>query len=329
LHTVTKDKELRKIRKQAAYPLREANRVVRKRVRRYPPEKLQVLAAAIKRTEEALAGSSPKLATEAVAHLEQLMAKEFPRERKSVARDWLESLGIAVLIALFLRLFVFEAFKIPSGSMYPTLWIGDHIFVNKYIYGIKLQKHIFTVKLPLVGAVDLEFPWMTRPIVTFTDFHGPRRGEVVVFLYPKDPEMDYIKRVIGVADDTITVQGCHVRVNDQELPLTEVGPYRYRAYGPRQQVYTHETTMYDSAIDGHSFQVLYDHCSAVENEEPTTYKVPPGHLFVMGDNRDNSQDSRFWGFVPLGYVKGRAMFVWLSVSDANGFQTGRLGDWIN
>jgi len=184
-------------------------------------------------------------------------------ERRSVVREYFESLVIAVILALFVRTFVFQAFKIPTGSMEPNLLIGDHLIVNKMIFA--------------PAATGLERALLPgRPI---------QRGDVVVFKYPKDPERDFIKRVIGLPGDRLELRRRQIHINDQ--PIDE--PYAFLA--PAGQA---------PAPPG---DPRFDY-------GPVT--VPRGQYFMMGDNRDFSEDSRFWGFLPETYVKGQALFIYFS-----------------
>lgn len=190
--------------------------------------------------------------------------------RKSVAREYLESIIIAVIMALFIRTFVVQAFKIPTGSMEPNLLIGDHLLVNKFVFS--------------PGGVE-------RAVLPTRDI---RRGDVVVFKYPEDTERDFIKRVIGLPGDTVELKSHRVYINGALLDE----PYAH--YLPRP--------------DGN----LAD---AFPGDVRDTYgpvTVPPHAYFMMGDNRDNSQDSRYWGFLPRDYVKGRALFIYWSFEPGGG-----------
>lgn len=184
------------------------------------------------------------------------------RKKKSTLREYAEAAAIAVLLALFIRTFVVQAFKIPSGSMEPTLLVGDHILVNKFIYG---------VKLPLIRKTII-------PVTT------PDRGDVIVFIYPVDPSKDFIKRVIGIPGDKVEVIDEKLFINDRPCPDD---------YG----VYTNRST---HAVNP----------GAKYNYGPVT--VPEGRYLVMGDNRDHSYDSRFWGFVPEPSIKGEAFMIYWS-----------------
>jgi len=189
-----------------------------------------------------------------------------PKKHKSIFREYVEAIVIALLLALFIRTFVIQAFKIPSGSMIPSLLIGDHILVNKFIYGIRN---------PFTGSVLI-------PI------QQPVRNDVVVFKYPRNPKLDYIKRVIGIEGDRVEIVNKQVIVNGQ--PLKD--PY------------------------GVHLDPNINPSSPRDNFGPVV--VPKNSLFMMGDNRDNSADSRYWGFVNLKAVKGKAFMLYWSW-DANSF----------
>lgn len=188
--------------------------------------------------------------------------------RKGKAREYLEAFVVALLIALVVRTLVIQAFKIPSSSMEDTLLIGDHIFVNKFLYGY----HV---------------PFTKGRILQFT---APRRGDIIVFVFPEDKSKDFIKRVVGTPGDTIEIRRKRVLLNG--TPLEE---------------------NYVRFADGDSIDRFV---RARDNLPPV--KVPPGKLFVMGDNRDRSYDSRFWGFVEMDAVIGKAMFIYFSVDWSRG-----------
>jgi signal peptidase I len=195
--------------------------------------------------------------------------------KKSTAREYFESICIAVILALFVRTFVVQAFKIPTGSMENNLLIGDHLLVNKFVYAPTASR-LEDMLLPI------------DPI---------RRGEIVVFKYPEDPERDFIKRVIGLPGETIELKNKKVYIDGK--PLDE--PYVQFLIPP------------DEEGGNSDFDVRVQY-GPVE--------VPEGHYFMMGDNRDNSQDSRYWGFLPRDYVKGRALFVYFSIGEDAGGLSG-------
>ena len=201
---------------------------------------------------------------------------DIPKKKKSGLRENVEAILVAIVLALFIRTFVIQAFKIPSGSMKETLLIGDHILVNKFIYGVKL-------------------PFLQTTIVPIKN---PKHGDIVVFKFPEDPSKDFIKRVIGVAGDVVEVRDKKVYVNSKLL--------------------NHDFGIHtDSYIFPQSVQPR-------DNFGPVV--VPPHSLFVMGDNRDQSYDSRFWGFVDLKAVKGKALMIYWSWDKENfGVRWNRIG----
>jgi signal peptidase I len=228
------------------------------------------------------------------------------RWRKSEVREYMESIFVAVAVAMALRAFVVEAFKIPSGSMIPTLMVGDHIFVNKFTYG------------PAI-------PWTHKRL-----WNGmpPSRGDVMVFAFPEHPEQDFIKRVIAIPGDKLEAQGGHPIINGWEVPSCRVGPYSYVEGEPPLQT-KHEGDLYVEFLEDEAYLTFYDGSSMSYPEHQGPFTVKPGEVWVMGDNRNNSHDSRMWwggkgGGVPFENIKGRALFVWLSVADS-GVDWSRLG----
>lgn len=186
--------------------------------------------------------------------------------KKSTLREYFESIVIAVILALFIRTWVVQAFKIPTGSMEENLLIGDHLLVNKFVFA------------PTVSGVDR----LLLPI------DRVRRGDVVVFKYPEEPERDFIKRVVGLPGETLEVRNKRVYIDGE--PLEEPYVHFMQPVTPDRQEFT--------ALD------------VRDRYGPVT--VPDGHYFVMGDNRDNSQDSRYWGFLPAHYIKGKALVIYWS-----------------
>lgn len=219
--------------------------------------------------------------------------------REPVAVEYARSFFPVLFVILLFRSFIAEPFKIPSGSMMPTLLVGDFILVNKFSYGLRL-------------------PVLNKKIL---DVGEPKRGDVFVFRYPENPKEDYIKRVIGLPGDEITYRNKVLYVNGEEIAETPLGPY----VGPGE-----------SGRSMAGAQVKLEKLGAVEHrimEFPQafighegTWKVPPGHYFAMGDNRDNSQDSRFWGFVPEQNLVGRAFVIWMNFD--NGIDFSRIGTLI-
>jgi signal peptidase I len=222
--------------------------------------------------------------------------------------DWTAGLFPVILAVFVLRSFMFEPFKIPSGSMIPTLRVGDLILVNKYHYGIRLP--VFHTKL--VANND------------------PQRGDVMVFRYPPQPSLDYIKRVIGVPGDEVAYLNKELSVNGKPVPRA-AQPEFFDGDSMRYARQFRET------LDARSYNTLNDDdrpafipgTTDFPNKDACRYtvegvvcKVPEGHYFMMGDNRDNSLDSRYWGFVPEANIVGKAFFVWMNFGDL-----GRIGSF--
>jgi signal peptidase I len=375
----------RKVKKEATLLVREARAALslKKSLRGRAGD----LGTVTGEVETALAKKDYKHVRRYLPILDGLVDELVKRPPKSTTRDYVESIGAAILIALALRAFVVEAFKIPSSSMYPTLEIGDHIFVNKFIYGVRI-------------------PWTNTKLF---ELRGPHRGEVIVFIYPCDPERDYIKRVVAVANDTVEVRCNVVYVNGKAVPnkLVEPAPVQeqrgdklvtvtpgceYDDYDehvgkwfPRmcsRYQETTETGIHDTFHDperpvrdervvagtqtggdqrdfpsrsnlnppscgdsddrlktGSVEQVTgvitetKSELTATACEPQLNYRVPPGHIFVMGDNRNNSNDSRVWGSVPIENIKGKALFIWLSYKhwgplDWSGIRWPRIGAFV-
>jgi signal peptidase I len=361
-----------KVRRESRQLVREARRALRRHGHRIPDgvqkhirEEADALDAAVKAKD----GSAMR---QRLVTLDDLVDEHLAFARKSTAREYAESIGVAVLIALFLRAFVVEAFKIPSGSMIPTMEIGDHIFVNKFIYGLRI-------------------PW-TR--TRFFEWRHPKRGEVIVFINPCEPDKDFIKRIVALEGDTVEVRCDILYVNGVMLPshatMGEECLYwdRKEDGGPWVQ---ENCSKYVENLDGVTFDTVHpperperddERQAAGENAysrvagdgdfpevpnlrmpvcpastDPRTaeqkvaalgrvqesvpemsryhgpckpqkrYVVPKGHVFVMGDNRENSSDSRRWGPVPLENIKGKALFIWWSSKpeEQGGVQWSRIG----
>ena len=228
------------------------------------------------------------------------------KRRPADARDpwWVEygaSFFPVILVVFLLRSFLVEPFKIPSGSMIPTLQVGDFILVNKYAYGIRL-------------------PVLNRKII---DVGSPQRGDVMVFRYPEDPSLDYIKRVIGLPGDTIAYQNKKLTINGQTVPSERIDDYQHpeRLYYSQQFIEKIGETEHRALNDVDAPPYIPGPVQ-FPNRQDCSYNalgvictVPPGHYFVMGDNRDNSRDSRYWGFVPEENIVGKAFFIWLNFGD--------------
>jgi len=230
----------------------------------------------------------------------------FRPKRQAEAKDpwWVEygaSFFPVILIVFLLRSFLVEPFKIPSGSMIPTLLVGDFILVNKYTYGIRI---------PVINKKVMEL-------------NSPRRGDVVVFRYPKDPSLDYIKRVVGLPGDKVEYRNKRLTINGQAMPMRPNGDFldKEKLYYTPRLVETLGGVEHDALVEDEAPPFVphvdqypqRDKC--LYNSEGFICEVPAGHYFMMGDNRDNSQDSRVWGFVPDENLVGRAFFIWFNFGD--------------
>ncbi len=229
--------------------------------------------------------------------------------REPVIVEYCRSFFPVILAVLVIRSFLAEPFRIPSSSMMPTLLIGDFILVNKFAYGLRL-------------------PVLNSKLVSFGD---PERGDVIVFRYPgmspDDPNRgtDYIKRVVGVPGDTITYRDKVVYVNGEPQPQQDLGTY----VGSGAGVDMTGNALKVEALDGNQHEILVRRDDGAYPMREGTYVVPDGSYFVLGDNRDNSQDSRYWGYVPERNLVGKAFFIWMNWDSKNGgVEFGRIGTVI-
>jgi signal peptidase I len=360
-----------RVRKEAELLAREARAALA--LKRNLRGKASELAAAVQEVDAALTAKDLQKVRHGLPALDALVDEVIKRPDKSTTRDYIESIVAAILIALALRAVVLEAFKIPSSSMYPTLEINDHIFVNKFIYGIRIP--FTTTKL---------FEW-----------RKPKHGEVIVFIQPCEPDRDYIKRVVATEGETVEVRCNVVYVNgkpiEHRLVQGEGCTYRDQKEDTLQWS-TQTCSEYVERVDGHDYHTYHDATRPLRDErlareggllsgdprdfpildranlppscpmqadgipvgthnqkpgeivvtkphagacEPQMhYVVPAGHVFVMGDNRNNSNDSRYWGSVPIENIKGKALFIWLSYGEfrglnlMQGLRFDRIGNFV-
>ena len=222
------------------------------------------------------------------------------------AVEYARSFFPVFLLVLLLRSFLFEPFRIPSDSMTPTLLHGDFILVNKYNYGIRLP--VLNKKIVPLGA--------------------PERGDIVVFRYPENPDIPYIKRVVGVPGDHVVYRGKKLTINGEPAPLTPVGVYRAQGIA-RKNNGLHE---YRERLASMEHSILIHPLAGSRDVETV---IPSGHYFVLGDNRDNSRDSRYWGLVPDENLVGRAFYIWMNWSNEGLFnfsswdmEWGRIGSTV-
>ena len=234
--------------------------------------------------------------------MDRAVQEKIEHAREPVLVEYSRSLFPILLLVLVFRSFMFEPFKIPSGSMIPTLLIGDFILVNKYTYGLRLP--VTNTKIMDIGE--------------------PERGEVVVFRYPVDPRVNFIKRLVGLPGDTITYRNKELFVNGEKVEAQEKGFFSSQAV--KCSTPASDALLLDETLGDVSHDVLVHTRSRGRDGR---WVVPEGHYFVMGDNRDRSNDSREWGFVPEDHLMGRAVGIWLNFDYKKGCgDFSRVGDGI-
>jgi signal peptidase I len=297
----------------------DARSLARTAARLLKKHRAKLSPAAIEEVEDSLVGihgaiTSTKAGTPAVearARLDGVLERHLSFGRKSAAREYTESIGGAILVALLLRAFVFEPFHIPSGSMIPTLLVGDFIFVNKYAYGLRI---------PFTDPAKVHKVWE----------RAPKRGDVVVFIVPKTPEVDYVKRVIGLPGDHIELRDNVLYINGVEQRRVEAGEYTYTDHSEYTDSDVEVTTReYIEDLAGVKHPVLQRRDPGFPRN--LSFEVEEGRLFMMGDNRDNSADSRIEGGIgqiPFSYVKGRASVIWISFGGKAGIRFERIPRWV-
>lgn len=320
--------------KRAQRFLKDVEKLYKKHKSKVSEKDREKLEGAIGDVRAALEGKNDKkrLST-SLKDLDAKAEQTLGFAKKGTLREYAESIGIAIAIAVFLRAFVVEAFKIPTGSMIPTLEVGDHIFVNKFIYGLRV---------PLTNA------W-------FVQWAVPQRGDVIVFRYPRDLSKDYIKRVVATPGDRVRVAHREVFINDTKLDRLESSTFAYVEEGddvledtPAGMIRRAMAFSEKSLGTDQQYTVIYENHPEYSRAPfpkgdalpglDCTYDTPgvrgncevqDGYVFVMGDNRDNSSDSRVWGAVPIDYVKGKAMFIWWSRGPRAGIRWNRIGSPVH
>jgi signal peptidase I len=299
----------KRARLEGSHLCKEARRILKKKSHRIPQAVAQEIGGACDAVDAALRdaevgrGEDLERVRKAIAALDDSMDQHLAFARKSTIREYSESIGVAVAIALLLRAFVVEAFQIPSGSMIPTLEVGDHIFVSKFAYGLGI---------PFTNTKILEL-------------RQPERGDVIVFKYPIEPGTDYIKRVVGLPGDRIEVRQHDVYINGKLEPRVRLPqPCHYvegsRGVGPPEE---HDCELWEETLGTMKHLTIQE--PGRGGHDYNGMVVPQGHVFVMGDNRDNSSDSRVWGTVQHDYIKGKALIVWWSRGPSDG--SGPMG-WL-
>src|SRR5262245_47922598 len=279
---------VRRAHGEARHLLKEARRILKRKGAQIPGAVAATVKAAVQAVEDAVGSGDVERLRKANQTLDEAMDDHLSFARKSTMREYAESIGVAIAVALLLRAFVVEAFQIPSGSMIPTLEVGDHIFVSKFSYGLSI-------------------PFTDIKILKWAQ---PERGDVIVFKFPQERSTDYIKRVVGLPGDAVEVRQGQLYVN---------GNIIHRERIPER---CHYNDMSNAGVEDHDCEHWVErlgnkvHDTILEPSRQATdyprFVVPPNELFVMGDNRDNSYDSRKWGTVPMDLIKGRALIIWWS-----------------
>jgi len=286
-----------RIKKKARHIYSESKNLFAKNRSKIQPEISELIKERLRKAELAISNGNASEIELRTDELESINKEHLSKFGKSRLRQNIEALLFAVALALLIRTFIIQPFKIPSGSMMSTLLVGDHLLVSKFIYGTKIP-FTNTIVLPL------------REI---------RHGDVIVFKYPNNESdsskngVHYIKRVVGLPGDRIDISGRNLIVNEVELPLNFVGDYNDDRFGTRYD-------KYEEDLLGKKHVVIYEKGRDYTQRGNLPLVVPPGHVFVMGDNRDNSQDSRFWGFVPIHNIEGQAFIThWSWDFDSDNF----------
>ena len=294
-------------RNEARSLRRSASRLLRRNRGKIPESAAAEVEKAILTVEEALVSPQGMPAVQARHALDAALDQHLAFARKGAVREYTESIGGAILVALLLRAFVFEPFHIPSGSMIPTLLVGDFIFVNKMSYGLRI---------PFTDPGRVHKLW-ERP---------PKRGDVVVFINPQHPDVDYVKRVVGLPGDHIDIRENVLYVNGAEQKRVEVGDYTYKDHSEYTDTDIDVVArMYIENLDGHQHPILVRKDPVFQRAG--SFVVEEGRVFMMGDNRDNSADSRVEGGIgqiPFSYIKGRASVIWISFGGKVGIRLERM-----
>ena len=280
---------MRRATLESRHLLKEARRILKKKGAQLPGAVAATVRAAIQGVVDASAAADVDRMRKANITLDEVLDDHLSFARKSTLREYAESIGVAIAVALLLRAFVVEAFQIPSGSMIPTLEVGDHIFVSKFSYGLSI-------------------PFTDTKILQYSQ---PSRGDVIVFKFPQDTSTDYIKRVVGLPGDTVEVRQGQLYVNGNEIHRERV-PERchYSEVSTAGVPDDHDCERWVETLGKKVHDTILEPAHPAQDHPRTV--IPPGEVFVMGDNRDNSYDSRKWGTVKMNLIKGRALIIWWS-----------------
>ena len=277
-----------KIRKNSQDLLNSTKSIIKANKNDISLDTRNIINERIKLLEESLELNDQERIISSYSSLKNLYEQNLSQYSKSKLRQNVEAIVIALCLALLIRTFIVQPFKIPSGSMIPTLLIGDHLLVNKFIYGTKI-------------------PFMDIRIFPVEDI---KRGDVIVFKFPGNDSVNkgvhYIKRAIGLPGDEVNIEGRDVYINGEKIKQVYEGNYKYFEQGTEVT-----TDKYIDTLSENIFDVIYKKSSINTTKGKTNFPItiPEGNIFVLGDNRDNSYDSRFWGFVPIESISGKAFLI--------------------
>jgi signal peptidase I len=277
----------RRAQLEARHLLKEARRILKRKGDQIPGAVAATVRSAVQAVVDATEAGDVERMRKANVALDEVMDDHLSFARKSTLREYAESIGVAIAVALLLRAFVVEAFQIPSGSMIPTLEVGDHIFVSKFSYGLSI-------------------PFTDMKVLKYSQ---PQRGDVIVFKFPNDHSTDYIKRVVGLPGDTVETRQGQLYVNGNEIHRErERRPCRYNESATAGD--DHDCEYWVETLGKKVHETILEPAHSAQDHPRTV--IAPGEVFVMGDNRDNSYDSRKWGTVNMDLIKGRALIIWWS-----------------
>jgi len=276
--------EFKEIKKRAKSELEEAEILFRKNKRKLSPEDREQFKNIIQSLAQGLKSKDAEALEKSISEYKFFREKHFSGVKINKTWETLKEILWILLIVFLIRWLAIEPFRIPSGSMIPTLLVGDQLMVNKFIYGWQI-------------------PLTTKKL---TNFKKPERGEIIVFKFPKNTREDYVKRVVGVPGDRVMMRDGVLFINDKEVPRQYVSPYT----GPIDAGFCSEYDLYLEKLGKIEHQMILCHRSHI-GDDFGPVDIPKGYLWVMGDNRDNSSDSRSWGLVPMENIKGRAWFIHL------------------
>jgi len=275
----------KELKKKAKTELEESRPLLRKAERKLSPEQKQEAEVLVKALKAAIKSKDEIFLAAALSNYSEFKQRKLSGIRVNKLWENIRDLIWILAIVLFVRWIFIEPYRIPSGSMVPTLLVGDQLMVNKLIYGVQI-------------------PFTTKKLFTLKN---PRRGDIIIFKFPPQPTgSPYVKRVVGVAGDEVSVKEGQLYINNKPVPRVLEGPYT----GPNDPMPCNDADLLEEDLDSVQHSILLCHTDHEDNNFGPV-KVPEGNVFGMGDNRDNSADSRYWGFIPLGHIKGKALIIHL------------------